>query len=263
MLMLELQRLALRNNLQIICTTHSPVVLDTVPIDARLFLERISDNVVRREAYRDIIQKALYGRAQDTLSFLCEDEESENFVRGLLDHLGPKLDLLQNDIEVGRNTGKDQYVAHLETLARFRKLEEMVFVLDGDGQNFVASLEARAAGLGQVARVICLPGNQPPEVWAWDMLRAHPERYADFFGLDVPALQAKLNTLDDLYSSAADKPTAIAKNKLFTLVDENSRSLAALFRHLGRTEADLRTGPVFELVNSLEDIVRGWRAARS
>lgn len=263
LLMLELQRLALRNQLQIICTTHSPVVLDTVPIDARLFLERVSDNVVRREAYRDIIQKALYGRSQNVLAFLCEDEESENFIRGLLDYLGPKLDLLQNDIEVGRNTGKDQYLAHLETLARFRKLHDMVFVLDGDGQSVKQMVERRAGELNQPARVICLPGNEPPEVWAWNLMQQHPDRYAAFFGIDPKAFTAKLAALDNLYSNAADKPTAIAKNKLFTLVEENSRSLPALFRHLGKTEAESRSGPVFELVNELENIVRDWRTAQS
>lgn len=262
LLMLELQRLALRNQLQIICTTHSPVVLDTVPIDARLFLERISDNVVRREAYRDIIQKALYGRSQNVLAFLCEDEESESFIRGLLDYLGPKLDLLQNDIEVGRNTGKDQYPAHLETMARFRKLNDMVFVLDGDGQSVKHTIERRAGELNQIARVICLPGNDPPEVWAWNLMQKHPDRYAGFFGIDPAAFSIKLVALDNLYSNAADKPTAIAKNKLFTLVEENSRTLPALFRYLGKTEAESRSGPVFELVNELENIVRDWRTAQ-
>jgi predicted ATP-dependent endonuclease of OLD family len=50
LLMLELQRLALRNQLQIVVTTHSPTVLETVPPEARVFLERSPDNVVRKEA---------------------------------------------------------------------------------------------------------------------------------------------------------------------------------------------------------------------
>jgi predicted ATPase len=262
LLMLELQRLALRNQLQIICTSHSPAVLDTVPMEARLFLERVSDNVVRREAYRDIIQKALYGRSLNVLAFLCEDEESESFVRGLFDHLGPKLDLLQNDIEVGRNTGKDEYLAHMETLGRFRKLADVVFVLDGDGEAVKQKLEQRAAALGQNAQVLCLPGTEPPEVWAWKMLNQYADRYAPFFGLEVAALSAKLRTLEDLYAAAADKPAAIAKNKLYSLVEENSRSTPELFRHMARTEAEQKSGEVFELVNQLEDAVRNWRTAR-
>ena len=38
--MLELQRIALRQQLQIIVASHSPVVLDSVPPDARIFLDR-------------------------------------------------------------------------------------------------------------------------------------------------------------------------------------------------------------------------------
>jgi predicted ATPase len=262
MLMLELQRLALRNRLQIVCTTHSPAVLDTVPMEARLFLERISTNVVRREAYRDVIQKALYGRSQNALSFLCEDEESESFVRGLLDYLGPKLDLLQNDIEVGRNTGKDQYLAHLETLARFRKLADIVFVLDGDGESVRHQLEHRAAALGQPVRALCLPGGQAPEPWAWSLLQRESERYAEWFGLDGPGLRTRLKTLDDLYSNAADKPTAIAKNKLHSLVEETSRSTSEFFRYVAHKEADSQAGEVFELVTRLQDLVGDWRSAR-
>ena len=38
--MLELQRSALRQKLQIIVASHSPVVLDSVPPEARIFLDR-------------------------------------------------------------------------------------------------------------------------------------------------------------------------------------------------------------------------------
>ena len=38
--MLELQRAALRQNLQVIVASHSPAVLDSVPPDARIFLDR-------------------------------------------------------------------------------------------------------------------------------------------------------------------------------------------------------------------------------
>jgi len=38
--MLHLQQLALRNNLQIIVTSQSPVILDSVPLNGRIFLDR-------------------------------------------------------------------------------------------------------------------------------------------------------------------------------------------------------------------------------
>ncbi|MBI4569403.1 MAG: AAA family ATPase [Planctomycetes bacterium] len=262
MLMLELQRLALRNRIQIVCTTHSPAVLDTVPMEARVFLERDGDNVKRREAFRDIIQKTLYGRSQNVLSFLCEDAESEALVRGVLDFLGPKLDFLQNDIEVGRDTGKDQFPAHMETLARFRRLGDVVFVLDGDGQDVKQRMERRAEELGQRVRVICLPGGEIPETWAWALLEKSAEKYAEYFGLDAAGLRAKIRAWDGVFSAAADKPAAISKNKMATLADEHSRSMPDLFRHLAKSEAAPKGGSVFELAVSLEDTIRNWRATR-
>ena len=92
LLMLQLQQLALRNSLQVIVTTHSPVVLDSVPRHGRIFLDRDepSGQVVVRDAYRDVIQNALYGRAQDALNLLCEDEAAEGILQGVFDVLIPR-----------------------------------------------------------------------------------------------------------------------------------------------------------------------------
>ena len=85
--MLELQRSALRQKLQIIVASHSPVVLDSVPPEGRIFLDRDQETgkVQRVPLYRDIFQKALYGQSQDRLSILCEDEVAEGVIRGVLE----------------------------------------------------------------------------------------------------------------------------------------------------------------------------------
>ena len=77
--MLELQRSALRQQLQVIVASHSAVVLDSVPPEGRIFLDRDHEtgHVRREPLYRDIFQKALYGQSQDRLSILCEDEVAE------------------------------------------------------------------------------------------------------------------------------------------------------------------------------------------
>ena len=60
-LMLHLQRLSLREKLQIIVTTHSPVVLESVPLEGRVFLRRDDQHDVKVEAaMRDMLQKAMY-----------------------------------------------------------------------------------------------------------------------------------------------------------------------------------------------------------
>ena len=92
LLMLQLQQLALRRDLQIIVTSHSPVVLDSVPPNGRIFLERDEQGRVSvGQPYRDLVQNALYGRASDALNLLCEDEVGESILRGILDYLQPRL----------------------------------------------------------------------------------------------------------------------------------------------------------------------------
>ncbi|HBT76499.1 MAG TPA: hypothetical protein DEB39_06145 [Planctomycetaceae bacterium] len=256
LLMLELHRLAIRNNLQVICTSHSPVVLDSVPSEARVFLERTSDNVIHKQAFRDAIQKSLYGRSQEMLSFICEDAEAEAFLRGVFDHLGPEIDMSQNDILIGRDSGKDQFLAHQHTLGLFRKLSDVVFVLDGDGHEIKIQLESQH----RETKVVCLPGREPPEFWCWTLLGKHPERYCDFFGLAQDAFQEKLMRIDRLFAAATDKSTAVVKNKLYALVEESSKTAPELFRYVGRMEAGTNQGDVHNLTAELADLVRNWRS---
>ena len=135
--MLELQRSALRQNLQIVVATHSPVVLDSVPPEARIFLDRdeSTGQVRRAPPHRDIFQKALYGSSGDRLSILCEDAVAEGVIRGVLDVLNIELGLLHGDVVIGRNTGRDAFQNHVRTLAKFHKLSDFILVLDGDSRS--------------------------------------------------------------------------------------------------------------------------------
>ena len=260
LLMLELQRLALRNQLQVVVTSHSPAVLDTVPEEGRVFLERREDNVVQREAYRDIIHRALYGRSQDVLSVLCEDEEAEAFIRGVLDVRGVDLDLLQNDVEIGRDAGKDEFRAYLEALGRFRKLGDFLFALDGDGRAVGLELEALAAKMGQSANVLILPGSEGPEVWVWETIRNQTQRYAPVLGLSPETLDGRLVALEDLYSGAADRRSNIAKGMLEALASECRMSPPELIRRVAQKETETQSGEVFEFANRLGEAIGKWRS---
>ena len=104
-LMVELQRIALRNDLRVLVTTHSPVVLDSVPPEGRIFLERdaVTLDVTRRPAWRDIFQKALYGQSADWLSILCEDEVAEGVILGVLDVLNYRNGTRRDGFVIGRD----------------------------------------------------------------------------------------------------------------------------------------------------------------
>ena len=171
--MLELQRSALRQRLQIVVASHSPVVLDSVPPEARMFLDRDAETGQVRRAlpYRDIFQRALYGQSRDQLSILCEDVVAEGVLRGVLDVLNVELGLLHGDVVIGRNTGRDEYPGHVRTLAKFDKLSGFILVLDGDSRALEDRLQAIAEQHGHAVQLLFLPGDGPPEQWLWDAVR--------------------------------------------------------------------------------------------
>ena len=133
LLMLHLQELALRNDLQIIVTSHSPVVLDSVPFNGRIFLDRdeLSGEVMVRPAYSDLIQNALYGRSRETLKLLCEDDIAEAILKGALDLLLSRQRIKWESVHIGRDTGASEFPMHARSLAKFGQLQDTVFILDG------------------------------------------------------------------------------------------------------------------------------------
>ena len=164
LLMLQLQQLALRNDLQIIVTTHSPVVLDAVPAHGRIFLERDdTGRVAVRPAYRDIVQNALYGRSGDAINLLCEDAAAEGMLQGVFDGLLPRQRIRRESVRIGRDTGANEFPLHATAFRKFGQIQNFVFVLDGDkrGSDLATKIRERA---GSEVAVLFLPGNEAPEV---------------------------------------------------------------------------------------------------
>ena len=114
--MLELQRIALRQQLQIIVASHSPVVLDSVPPEARIFLDRD-------------------GRSVQPL-FLLGNEPPEGWIwqtlRRRRDVYAPLLGLSPQDID-----------------RRMRDIDQMTAGMVRQGDHSRAALEAFAAELSQ------------------------------------------------------------------------------------------------------------------
>ena len=261
-LMLELQRLSLRNKLQIIVATHSLVVLETVPVEARIFLERQGKNVVKQPIHHDVIQHAFYGRALDTLSIVCEDDSAEAFVRGVFDHLAPALDLVQGDLKVGRDTGKGEFKHHIKAFAGFQLLWKTLFVLDGDAQNLIPKLKAIGAEFGQSANVLCLPGTGAPELWVWEQIAKHPEDYSSLLGLSLNSLREMMDKIHQTYEGAADTDSNKAKGRVFALALQTGRETETLIRLVARKESE-RGGSLLQLLlNELQNVISSWRNKR-
>ena len=50
----------------------------------------------------------LYGRSNDALNILCEDDAAEGILQGAFDYLAPRLRLARGSIRIGRDTGADE-----------------------------------------------------------------------------------------------------------------------------------------------------------
>ena len=256
--MLELQRSALRQKLQIIVASHSPVVLDSVPPEGRIFLDRDHEtgHVKREPLYRDIFQKALYGQSRDRLSILCEDEVSEGVIRGVLDVLNVELGLRHEDVVVGRDTGKHEFPSHIRTLGKFGKLADFLVVLDGDSRAEEEKLKLVAASFGHPLQPLFLPGDGSPEQWLWDILREGSDEFAVTFGLAAADMRRMTDRAADLAEGAVKQRDA-AKAALGAFADDIRRTVPEIARSVGRREAE--NNAIFELVLGLKEQIDRWR----
>ncbi len=259
LLMLQLQQLALRNDLQIIVTSHSPVVLDAVPAHGRIFLERHEGGGVSvHPPYRDLVQDALYGRSAAVLNLLGEDEAAEGILQGVFDCLLPRQRIARESVRIGRDTGAGEFPAHATAFRKFGRIENFVFVLDGD---------KRASGLERRIReraesdvpVLFLPGDDAPEPWVWAQLRGSAGEQAAELGVAAAELSERMQRLDAIYDSASDRPGAIAKAKLRGLAEPLGRSPADLCRAVARWETDRAESAIQPLVEALQSILLEWR----
>ncbi len=258
LLMLQLQQLALRNDLQIIVTTHSPIVLESVPLHGRIFLERDDAGVSVRPPYRDVVQDALYGHV-DALNLLCEDEAAEGVVHGVFDYLLPKLGGKLDSVRIGRDTGAEEFPTHAAAFRKFGQIHSFVFVIDGDKRD--SKIEQRILSNAESAvPVLFLPGCHAPERWVWECLEHDQCTWAGELGLDRDDLSSWMDRLNSIYDSASDSASQIAKTKLSNLAEALDRNTQDICRRIARAEADREESDLQPLVEGLETAYLQWRA---
>ena len=258
--MLEFQRIALRNQLQIIVASHSPVVLDSVPPEARLFLNRDEDTaeVALVKPYRDVLQKALYGQSRDQLSILCEDEVAEGLLLGFLDVLNVRMGLRHDDVTIGRDTGIDEFPGHIRTLGKFGKLNDFRLVLDGDARQRETALKAAAAEYGATVQPMFLPGDGPPEAWIWSVLEQYREEYAETLGIPPLDLEQRMRSIGQLVDGAVQRRDA-AKAAMDALSRELNRTVPEIARIVGQKEAQRRHGATAVFLTVFQEQIESWR----
>ena len=260
-LMLQLQQLALTNDVQVIVTTHSPVVLDSVPSEARILLDRDeAGRVLQHPPYHDVVQDALYGRASEALNILCEDVIAEGVVNGIFDVLQPRLGLRPGSYRIGRDTGADEFPGHARAFRKFGQVRNFAFVLDGDQRSDETVVRIQRAADAEVP-VAFLPGDGSPEEWVWDVLRDRTADAAPLLGTDAANLSAQIERRNALYDAASDTPARIAKAKLDSLAENYAHSAPNICRIAARIETERKGSDIGPVAALLEQAVREWRRA--
>ena len=258
-LMLQLQQLALRNSLQIIVTTHSPVVLDSVPMNGRIFLDRDeAGRVTVLPPYRDIVQNALYGRSSDVLNLLCEDDVAEHILQGIFDAFSSWDKFNRESVRIGRDTGAGEFPNHADAFRKFGQIQNFIFILDGDqrDKDIEQKIQDKA---GNAVRALFLPGNNAPEIWIWNLLSQYPEHYSEALGTEKSRLLELIHKQDSIYDSAADSAQEIAKYKLNDLSTALSRDATEVCRIVARKETNRPESDIQPLVNDLKNALQQWR----
>ena len=256
-LMLHLQRLSLRQKLQIIVTTHSPVVLESVPLEGRIFLRRDENHDVSVEVpMRDILQKAMYGQSKDKLSVLCEDDVAESIIRGVVDAISEKINLRPEDLFVGKNTGKHEFPAHVRTLARIQQLQDFIFVLDGDGKEMEGSI--REAAGNKIAHLLFLPGDSSPEGWLWNAIRKNTSTYGPLLAIGESELEFTMNEAESIMSGTTASESELRKGQMRFLADRLQKQETEIARLVARYNTEIKD-EIIDFATDLEDKIRDWR----
>ena len=259
LLMLQLQQLALRNDLQIIVTSHSPVVLDSVPSHGRIFLDRDeTGRVAVRPPYRDIVQKALYGRSGEALNLLCEDETAEGILNGIFDFMVREDSVMRESIRIGRDTGANEFPMHAAAFKKFGQIQNFVFVLDGDKRDSNIEQQIGRQADSDVT-VLFLPGREAPEIWVWGQLQQIPDDDPGDLGITRNNLSEQMHRMDMVYDSASDPTSQITKAKLRGLAEYLNREVPDICRLVARREAERKDSAIRPLVEGLESAFQRWR----
>jgi predicted ATPase len=187
----ELKQLCLKRQIQIICTTHSPTILDCLPPEGRIFLERIgnSTEVIPGISSRFAMGK-LTGKPHVELDILVEDITAKLIIETALSN-----DLRQriNVMPVGSSTA---VMRHFAARYKEQRPPDICVILDGDKssmrdeelKHFTSALESWPDKDGARAwaeiRLDFLPGTKWPEAWIFEQgCKEAYESLAQEFGL--------------------------------------------------------------------------------
>ncbi len=193
-LVMELKGISERRHIQIICTTHSPIILDALPPEARIFIERVHQETrIYPQITAPYAAGKLRGRPNPELDILVEDDVARMIVEAVLPAaLRPRV----NVMALGSAT---TLMRHLAVRYKEAKPPNVCVLLDGDKTRELANQLRVVLTLVEdqklhedarqwaTARVGFLPGPEWPEAWVIkEITEITYRRLKQAFDIDVP-----------------------------------------------------------------------------
>ena len=172
------------------------------------------------------------------------------------------MGLTHRDFTVGRNTGRDEFPAHIQTLGKFGRLNDFLVVLDGDSRHMEATIKDVAGEYGRAVRPLFLPGEQPPEHWLWESLLRASDEYAPILGLSATHLTERMAAIEQTLEGAVRRRRVSAKTQLEMLAHDVERTPPDIARIVARQEASNESFALRELVDGLAAAIDDWRKLR-
>ena len=148
----SLLTLSRRKGIQVIMTTHSPYVLEELPDEARVLLQRASDGVnVVYGATPQFCMSSIDDKQHPDLTIFCEDRRAETLIRALID------------------PGEDRVNAEIFAVGSWTVVQQLARL----GQDGKLPYRCRGVVDGSINKESCvsLPGDSEPEVVVFHGLR--------------------------------------------------------------------------------------------
>ena len=102
-------------------------------------------------------------------------------------------------------------------------------------------------------------GAIAPEAWLWASIGNRRAEISKELGIGADELMGRLQMLDAVYDSASDRPSEIAKTKLYELAETLKQSAPHICRLIAKVEARSPGSEIQPLVEEVHDALLAWR----
>lgn len=205
----ELKEVCKKRKFQVICTTHSSRILECLPPESRIFLERTGiETTIIPEISPAYATEKLSGRPNVELDILVEDEAAKLILETVLDK---ELRSRTKILPIGSAAAVMRHLAARYKESKHKKdnIVEVCVFLDGDKSakkseqisQFTKALEnpneQKESKDWAEKRLLFIPGNEWPEAWI-----IKPNDRKPFYVRFERELQMSFAEVDDLLDSA-------------------------------------------------------------